>query len=248
MLICGARACRRASVPEHGRVVRGGWSGAGARCETEGVTQTDAVRTRRGRPGYDRAEVLAVAVDLFNEQGYDATSVADLAQRLGVAKSALYHHFASKEELLASALDGALGALEAVLAEPGACAGSAGDRLRHVIGRAVLVLIAHLPEVTLLLRVRGNSAVELAALDRRRLFDHRVTVLVEAAQSAGACRRDIDAPTATRLVFGMVNSVAEWYRTGGPTDPGRLADEVLALVFDGLAAPDGAAVPAPFTN
>ena len=55
---------------------------------------------RRGRPGYDRDQVLAIAVALFNEQGYDATSVADLAMRLGLTKSALYHHFDSKEQLL----------------------------------------------------------------------------------------------------------------------------------------------------
>ena len=46
---------------------------------------TDAFPARRGRPGYDRDQVLAVAVALFNEQGYDATSVADLASRCVVA-------------------------------------------------------------------------------------------------------------------------------------------------------------------
>ena len=60
---------------------------------------------RRGRPGYDRDEVLAAAVTLFNEQGYDATSVSDLAARLGLTKSAMYHHFSSKEQLLEMALE-----------------------------------------------------------------------------------------------------------------------------------------------
>ena len=58
---------------------------------------------RRGRPGYDLASVLAVAVDLFNERGYDGTSMRDLAGRLGIAKSAIYHHVAGKEELLSLA-------------------------------------------------------------------------------------------------------------------------------------------------
>ena len=77
-----------------------------------------ATSARRGRPGYDRARILEVAVGLFNEQGYDATSVADLALRLGLTKSALYHHFDSKEQLLAEALDDALSALEGVLPSP----------------------------------------------------------------------------------------------------------------------------------
>ena len=60
---------------------------------------------RRGRPGYDLASVLAVAVELFNERGYDGTSMRDLAARLGIAKSAIYHHVTGKEELLSLALD-----------------------------------------------------------------------------------------------------------------------------------------------
>ena len=138
---------------------------------------------RRGRPGYDREGILSVAVQLFNEQGYDATSVSDLARRLGLAKSALYHHFSSKEELLSVALEAALGGLEAVLDDPRAAEGSASDRLRHVLTGATDVLVAQLPAVTLLLRVRGNSPVEQAALERRRVFDHRVTALVAAAQA-----------------------------------------------------------------
>lgn len=201
----------------------------------EASTQT-VEQVRRGRPGYDREEVLRVAVALFNEQGYDATSVADLATRLGLTKSALYHHFSSKEELLSIALNSALASLEAVLDEEGARSGSAYDRLRHVISGAVAVLVSHLPEVTLLLRVRGNSPVELQALERRRVFDHRVTELVAAAQSEDVVRQDIDASTATRLIFGMLNSVVEWFRPGGPSDSDRLAHDLLAVALDGLRA------------
>lgn len=189
---------------------------------------------RRGRPGYDRDQVLAVAVTLFNEQGYDATSVADLASRLGLTKSALYHHFDSKEQLLSLALDEALSALEGVLEEPAARGGSAVERLAAVVRGAVGVLVERLPYVTLLLRVRGNSDVERAALERRRAFDHRVTSLVEEAQREGQVRDDLDGAVATRLIFGMVNSVVEWYRPGGPVDGERLAHDVVAVVLDGM--------------
>ena len=189
---------------------------------------------RRGRPGYDRDGLLAVAVQLFNEQGYDATSVADLARRLGLTKSALYHHFASKEELLAVALEAALGGLEAVLDQPGAREGAASDRLRFVLTGATDVLVAQLPAVTLLLRVRGNSAVEQAALERRRVFDHRVTALVAAAQAEGGVRDDVDAAVAARLLFGMINSVVEWYRPGGSVDGDRLGHDIVRIALDGL--------------
>jgi AcrR family transcriptional regulator len=189
---------------------------------------------RRGRPGYDREGLLAVAVQLFNEQGYDATSVADLARRLGLTKSALYHHFASKEELLAVALEAALGGLEAVLDQPEAREGAASDRLRFVLRGATDVLVAQLPAVTLLLRVRGNSAVEQAALDRRRVFDHRVTALVAEAQAEGGVRDDVDAAVAARLLFGMINSVVEWYRPGGSVDGDRLGHDIVRIALDGL--------------
>ena len=189
---------------------------------------------RRGRPGYDREQVLAVAVALFNEQGYDATSVADLASRLGLTKSALYHHFDSKEQLLALALDEALGGLESVLDDPAAAVADPSERLAVVLRGAVRVLVDRLPYVTLLLRVRGNSDVERSALERRRAFDHRVSALVAEAQTAGRVRSDVDGAVATRLLFGMVNSIVEWYRPGGPVDGERLAHDVVAVALDGM--------------
>ena len=189
---------------------------------------------RRGRPGYDRDQILAIAVEVFNDQGYDATSVAALATRLGLSKSALYHHFTSKEQLLSVALDEALGGLEGVLREPGAAQGDAGERLGYVLQRAVGVLIDKLPYVTLLLRVRGNSDVERSALERRRAFDQEVTALVRAAQSEGSVRADIDASVATRLLFGMVNSLVEWYRPTGPESSADVAADVMTVALDGL--------------
>jgi len=187
---------------------------------------------RRGRPGYDRRGLLDAAVAVFNESGYDATSVAALAARLGLSKAALYHHFSSKEEILETALGEALDGLEGVLTETDAV--RSGDRLAAVLQGAVGVLVAHLPSVTLLLRVRGNSEVERRALERRRAFDQAVTAIVREAQHEGAVRADVDASVATRLLFGMVNSLVEWYRPGGPEDAEALARDVLAVALDGL--------------
>ena len=208
------------------------------RCKTGGVTTPaplpDPAPARRGRPGSDPQQILAAAVELFIAHGYDATSVAAVAERLGLTKSALYHHYESKEHLLGVALDEALGGLEGVLAEPGARDGSAGERLEHVLRGAVRVLVDRLPYVTLLLRVRGNSEVERQALERRRAFDHRITDLVRDAQTEGTVRVDVDPSVATRLVFGMVNSIVEWYRPTGPEGAAELADDVLRIALDGL--------------
>ncbi|HWM15919.1 MAG TPA: TetR/AcrR family transcriptional regulator [Microbacterium sp.] len=200
----------------------------------EPVAPTDQISTRRGRPGYDQRQILQIAVEVFIEQGYDATSVSSLAARLGLSKSALYHHFESKEQLLSMALDEALGGLEGVLSKPGARVGGAGERLGYVLRGAVDVLVEKLPYVTLLLRVRGNSDVERQALARRRAFDHEITDMVRAAQREGTVRADVDAAVATRLLFGMVNSIVEWYRPAGPEGAAELASDVLTVALDGL--------------
>jgi AcrR family transcriptional regulator len=189
---------------------------------------------RRGRPGHSLESLLDVAVAVFNERGYDATSMEELAARLGVTKSAIYHHVAGKGELLRLALDRALDALSAVTEEPGATTGRAIDRLEHVVRGSVRVLAAELPFVTLLLRVRGNSAVEQAALQRRRAFDAFVTGLVRAAEEEGDVRPDVDPAVTSRLLFGTVNSLTEWYRPGRGLDAAALADALVVTVFDGL--------------
>lgn len=194
--------------------------------------------SRRGRPGYDQATVLRRAIDLFNRQGYDATSVGDLARELGLTKSAIYHHVPSKEHLLAAALDEALDTLTAAIdAAAGASGLDAQDRLRQAVRASVEILVDHLPAVTLLLRVHGNSELELAALKRRRALDDKLADLVRAAVEEGAVRDDIAPELISRLLFGMVNSLVEWYRPGGPVDPHTLARSLAAIAFDGIARP-----------
>ena len=200
------------------------------------TSTADPARLRRGRPGHSLDSLLDIAVAVFNERGYDATSMDELATRLGITKSAIYHHVSSKVELLRLALDRALDALFAVTAEPGATSGPAIDRLEHVVRGSVRVLTEQLPFVTLLLRVRGNSPVEEAALRRRREFDRIVTDLVRAAEEEGDVRPDVDPAVTSRLLFGTVNSLTEWYRPDGGLSADDLADALVATTFQGLRA------------
>ena len=193
-----------------------------------------ALRARRGRPGYDRESLLAVAVRLFNERGYDGTSMEDLSRELGITKSAIYHHVPSKEELLRLATGRALDALFAEVDRLEVVDGPAIDRLEHLVRGSVVLLANELPFITLLLRVRGNTKVEREALARRRGFDHLVAGLVAKAAAEGDLRSDIDPAVAARLLFGMVNSLIEWYRPGGTAAADDLAATVVAVAFDGL--------------
>lgn len=189
---------------------------------------------RPGRPGYDLDSLLSVAVKVFNDKGYDATSMETLAKGLGIAKSAIYHHVSGKSELLELALTRALNGLFAATTEEPALTGRSIDRLEYVVRRSVDILVAELPYVTLLLRVRGNTPVEKRALARRREFDAYVAGLVEAAAEEGDLTPDVDPALVSRLIWGMVNSLVEWYRPRGDNSAGEIADTIVTIVFDGL--------------
>ena len=190
--------------------------------------------TRQRRRGHDPESVLAIAVGVFNERGYDGTSMEDLARALGVTKSAIYYHVPGKEQLLARALDRALDGLFLLIGDERATSGPAIDRLEWVVRQCVRTLVDRLPYVTLLLRVRGNSATEQGALERRREFDAFVHHLVGQAAAEGGIRPGLDPALVTKLLFGAVASIAEWDRpaSGGSAD--ALADLLVTMMFDGL--------------
>jgi len=189
---------------------------------------------RRGRPGHDLESVLRGAVKVFNERGYDGTSMEDLSRELGITKSAIYHHVTGKEELLRLAVNRALDGLFAVLDDVSALDAPAITRLEELARRSVLLLAAELPFVTLLLRVRGNTRTERAALARRREFDDAVASLATQARDEGDLREDVDPALIARLLYGMINSVTEWYRPRGGGRPADLADVIVSVAFDGL--------------
>jgi AcrR family transcriptional regulator len=245
----------RGAASVAGKGGAGAGAGAGAGGGGGGAAAAVAVR----RDSHTVQSLLAVAVEVFNVRGYDGTSMEDLAKAAGITKSSIYHHVAGKDELLRLAVTRALDGLFAVLEEPGAVVAEgrrAVDRVEYVVRATCRELVENLPYVTLLLRVRGNTPTEREALERRRDFDHRVAGLVAEAIEEGDLRSDLDPRLTARLVFGMVNSVTEWYRpqraeagtaagagTGVSAGVGRsesgesaadIADAVAGLVFDGL--------------
>ncbi|MEO3794115.1 TetR/AcrR family transcriptional regulator [Nonomuraea sp. B10E15] len=190
--------------------------------------------TRQRRRGHDPESVLSIAVSVFNERGYDGTSMEDLARALGVTKSAIYHHVPGKEQLLGRALDRALDGLSEMVADERAASGPAIERLEWVVRQSVRILVDRLPYVTLLLRVRGNSRTEQVALERRREFDAFISRLVKEAAAEGSIRPDLDPGLVTRLLFGTVNSIADWYQPSRGASSDDVADALLTMAFTGL--------------
>ena len=189
------------------------------------------------RKPYDIDSLTDVALRVFAEKGYDGASMDDVARAAGISKASIYHHVPGKEALLERGLSRALDALFAILEEPQADAGEAMARVRFILRRVAETTLDLLPELSVLFRVRGNSKIVREALERRRAFDRVVTELIAEAQRNGDIRPGIDPRLAARLVFGMSNSVVEWYRSGSSISRARLTDSVVELALHGLAAP-----------
>lgn len=201
------------------------------------------VLTRRegvGRPStkerkpHNIDSIVDVAVRVFLKRGYDGASLDQVAKAAGITKSSIYYHSTGKEDLLARGVGRAFDALFAALEEPEANQGGYVDRLKFVMRRTIEITMAKMPEVALLLRVRGNTRTERRVLERRREFDRLVAQLFEQAQRAGEIRSDINARLATRLLFGMLNSMTEWYRPDGGLGAGDIAQTVFQMAFEGL--------------
>ena len=185
------------------------------------------------RKPYNMDAIVDVAVQVFLRHGYDGASLDQVAEAAGITKASIYYHAEGKEALLKHGAGRALDALFAVLEEPAALEGRPLDRFKHVVRRTIEITVKRLPEVALLLRVRGNTETERWALEQRRAFDARVAAIVREAVEQGQVRGDVDPALAARLLSGLVNSVVEWFRPGRP-GAARLPDEVARAAFEGI--------------
>jgi AcrR family transcriptional regulator len=188
------------------------------------------------RKALDADTLTNIAFRVFATRGYDASSMDDVARAAGITKASIYHHTAGKEALLARGLQRALDALYEILAEPEAKNARAVDRLRYIVRRVAETTTQLLPELSVLFRVRGNSETERKALAGRRNFDATVSGLLEEAVSAGDLRTTVPPRMATRLIFGMSNSIVEWYKADPEREGRDVVESVVALVFNGLDA------------
>ena len=186
---------------------------------------------RRSSERYDIDSLTDVALGVFAQKGYDGASMDDVARAARITKASIYHHVPGKEALLDRGLGRALDALFAVLEEPGGSNGRAIDRLRHIVRRVAEVTLQSLPELSVLVRVRGNSPTEVRAMDRRRRFDRVVADLMREAIREGDVRKDVDPRVMTRLIFGMSNSVVEWFRPGRDVSAGQLVENIVGFAM-----------------
>jgi AcrR family transcriptional regulator len=183
-----------------------------------------------------RERIVAAAVALFAEHGYDATSVNQVVQRAEVAKGALYHHFASKDDLLFEVYDKLIGrqldGMRTILNKglPPA------DTLRELINDLVTTTAAQASEAKVFFREghRLGDENQKRVRSARREYHDAVTGLIRDAQAAGEFRLIASAEMVTFTVFGVINELPIWYQPDGPKRPQAIAEELSNLVLAAL--------------
>ncbi|HWS51205.1 MAG TPA: TetR/AcrR family transcriptional regulator [Microbacterium sp.] len=177
---------------------------------------------RAGRPRASSRETLAeAACELFLEQGYDATSVADITQRAGVSRSSFFNYFSSKSDVLWSGLDERIGTAVEALEGLGADAG--GDDVRSIL----LSIVRDFAPDALALALRNSAAMGLEAeLVRDTGLRHArlSSAVADAARASG-----IDVVRADILGAAHAAAVLSSLRVWSEQGAGQVSVETVLL-------------------
>jgi AcrR family transcriptional regulator len=184
-----------------------------------------------------RAELIEVATQVFFERGYEAASLQEIAERLGMLKGSLYYYIQSKEDLLYDVISqvhrAGLANIESLAAQP-------GDALTRLRG----VIVGHIDHECRNLTKTAVFLHELQALPRDRQEDiiggdhaYRgvfIQLVIE-GQRDGTIRADIDPKLASLSALGSINWVYRWFRPGGEFTPAQIGQQFADLIVQGLA-------------
>ncbi|WP_117236871.1 TetR/AcrR family transcriptional regulator [Thermus sediminis] len=190
-----------------------------------------------------RTRILEEAAKLFTEKGYEATSVQDIAQALGLSKAALYHHFRSKEEILYEisllALEGLVRSGEQALKEPDPRRALLRFMEAHAryFGENYPFFVAMLQGLQSLSPERRAQTVAL-----RDRHEENLRTILRWGMEARAFRQ-VDAALAGRGVLSLLNWMIRWFRPEGPMRAEEVARAYFDLILRGLEARDGPSGP-----
>ena len=198
------------------------------------------------RPDTRPRELLDAALRVFAERGYRNTSIDDVAHAAGVTKGAVYHYFATKEDLLLHAIehyhDRAFGEIDEVLRGAG---GPMSARIRLMVRKAFGSMRAGGTRMSLALVLQGVRH-DLPAAHRQWLRSGPMQAwqllagLIEAGKVTGEFRADVDAEVAARVLISGLLTQLVWQPLaadvpGLEMDADRLIDSAVELLLHGLS-------------
>jgi TetR/AcrR family transcriptional regulator, cholesterol catabolism regulator len=183
-------------------------------------------------------ELITVAAQLFVERGYDATSMQEIADRMGILKGSVYHYVKTKEDLLWMVVEPPLQDLvDTARAILGETSRPLTERLTAAMEKHAESFEAHYPHMSVMTRENGETLSvkrrdDLDAL--RRTYFQLWRKAIVAGQKSGELSKDFEPSVVVHSIFGMLNWMFRWFRPGGRMPASEVADEFAAIVIDGL--------------
>ncbi|MBI2401274.1 MAG: TetR/AcrR family transcriptional regulator [Gemmatimonadetes bacterium] len=195
------------------------------------VRLSPRVRAKRRRR---RAEILQAALRAFRERGYHATTLDDIAHRLGLRKTALYHYFPDKEAILYACHLESLGELGRIVSSARARVTRPAERLGYVIREHVRVMTDTLQGSPLAFEVTALSPPHQREIIKGRdAYERALRELIEQGIREGELRA-VNPKLAAFAILGAVNWIARWYRPGGPIQTQELGLRFAEQLLGGL--------------
>ena len=191
-------------------------------------------RQREAERAAKREALLLAAVRAFNERGFAATSLDDVAASLGVTKPVIYHYLGNKDQVLFACLELGLAKLRGAAAEGRASGGDGLSRLRHFLTRYAEIMMGDFGRCVVRagdLGLAADSRARFRAMKRE--IDTTLREMVAAAAEDGSAVV-ADARLAAFAMAGALNWPAQWFREDGEMDKADVARGLVAVLCDGL--------------
>lgn len=188
-------------------------------------------------------QIYFVSALIFCEKGYDATSMSDIADAVGITKAGIYHHVKSKQDLLFAIMNYGMDRLEKYVISPARAVADAEQRLRTIIRNHALLIIegatmAGYNPVTVL----NDEMAGLTPAHRRKVLQRKRTYLdllrdtLRQLKEEGKLK-DVDTTVAAFSLFGMLLWLSRWYRPDGKLSGEQIANELEKIALGGMLRP-----------
>ena len=183
-----------------------------------------------------RQEILRTAARLFQQQGYDATSMNDVAAALKLSKGGLYHHFQSKDEILFHIMSHAMEITEERVIKVARKIEDPEERLRTLIRLHMdTVLSEDDREITVMLHENHPLPPSLRRKinGRKKDYVHFVENLIAEVQRKRGSGAVVTPRAAAFALAGMINWIYQWYKPGGALTAEALTRQYTEIFFRG---------------
>ncbi len=184
----------------------------------------------------DRTDhIYRVAAEIMCEKGYEATSMNDIADAVGLTKAGVYHYIRGKEDLLFEIMSFGMDMVDQDVIAPAREEPDAEQRLRLIVERHSRRIMEQGGAVTVLLEEMSalTSAHQRTVRNRKRVYFELVRETIEELREEGKLR-GVDPTIATFSLFGMVLWTSRWYRRAGKLTPQQSADDLVEIAMHAL--------------